>query len=312
MRLTRVLCPVDLSDCSRGALHYADVLASRFGADLHVVHFFLDVVPPVVSPELPIRPEVESIRQATIDALAEFVTGAGIARTTRRLVRCGLPAQGVLGYATEIDADLIVLGTHGRTGLDRALIGSTAERVLHHARCPVLTVPRLADQARTPDAGFTHILAAIDFSDASGPVVEHAWSLSRESGASFTLLHALEILSDEEARTWTEYRVGEFVEMRRQQVLSTLRSLIPTDARAQRRVNERIELGPAARTILRVAEDMSADLIVMGPQGRAGLGLMLLGSTTQTVVRRAGCPVLTVCGGHGHRTAENPSTRDQL
>jgi universal stress protein A len=189
MLVHRVLCPVDFSDCSRRALHYADALANRYDADLHVVHFYLEVVPPAVPLEVPKTPDGDSVRQATIEALGEFVKRAGVTRDVRRLARPGLPVQGVLDYAAEIRADLIVLGTHGRTGLDRALLGSTAERVLHSAACPVLTIPGAAAESAPRDhASFTHVLCAVDFSPASAPVVEHGLSLARDSEAKLTLL----------------------------------------------------------------------------------------------------------------------------
>ena len=84
--------------------------------------------------------------------------------------------------------------------------------------------------------------------------------------------------------------------MRRKERLETLRHLVPDEARPQCQPCERVELGSAARAILRVADEAHADLIVMGPQGLSGAGLLAFGSTTQTVLRRAGCPVLTVCG----------------
>jgi universal stress protein A len=220
MLVHRVLCPVDFSDCSRRALHYADALANRYDADLHVVHFYLEVVPPAVPLEVPKTPDGDSVRQATIEALGEFVKRAGVTRDVRRLARPGLPVQGVLDYAAEIRADLIVLGTHGRTGLDRALLGSTAERVLHSAACPVLTIPGAAAESAPRDhASFTHVLCAVDFSPASAPVVEHGLSLARDSEAKLTLLHVLEMLSDQDAQTWAEHRVWQFIDMRRQKAL---------------------------------------------------------------------------------------------
>jgi nucleotide-binding universal stress UspA family protein len=292
-----LLCPVDFSDFSRRALHYADALAVRYGADLYVLHVYLEVVPPAVPLEVPNAPNGGSAREATIGALSEFAKGAGVTREVRRVARPGLPVQGILDYAAEIRTDLIVLGTHGRSGLDRALLGSTAERVLHKATCPVLTVPGAAPESVASDRPlFTHVLCAVDFSPATAPAVEHGFSLARDLGAKLTLLHVMEMLSDHDARTWAEHRVWQFVEMRREQTLEKLRQLVPDEARPQCQCCERVELGSAARAILRVADHMHADLIVMGPQGLSGAGPLVFGSTTQTVLRHAACPVLTVCG----------------
>src|SRR6266540_6156979 len=98
MVIRRLLCPVDFSDFSRRALHYADALAIRYGADLHVLHVYLEVVPPAVPLEVPNAPNGASVREATIEALSDFVKEAGVTREVRRLARPGLPVQGILDY----------------------------------------------------------------------------------------------------------------------------------------------------------------------------------------------------------------------
>ncbi len=295
MAFHRVLCPVDFSDFSRRALQYANALAVRDSADLHVVHIYPEVGPSAIDVEAGASPENLSVREASIDALDAFVKEVGVTPAAKRLALPGSPAQDLVDYAREMGADLIVLGTHGRTGFERVLVGSVAEHVLHKAACPVLTIPRAATR---PDAShparLAQILCAVDLSAASTPVVERALALAGESGAKLTLLHVVETMWDEHRCEWAEHRVGQFMDAQCQRALTQLRAMVPEEVRARCEVCERVEAGSARRAILRVAGDTQADLIVMGAQGRGGVGLLLFGSTTHSVVREAACPVLTV------------------
>jgi len=295
MEIRRVLCPVDFSDFSRRALHHAAAVAEWYAAELHVLHAYLEVAPipvPLLVPE-----PMPDVRARVTAALHEFVVKADIGRPPLEIVRDGDAVPTVLAYARDVSADLLVMGTHGHTGFERALLGSTAERVLHGAPCPVLTIPRLADEPGSAErVRFTRVLSAVDFSPASLRALAHGLALAEEGEAGLIVLHVLGMLSDEEARTQGHFRIAEYVRARTEDVRRQLTALVPQEARAWCDVTEVVELGPPARAILDVADRESVDLIVMGSQGRHGLGLALFGSTTQTVVRRAVCPVLTVRG----------------
>jgi nucleotide-binding universal stress UspA family protein len=150
--ITQILCPVDFSDDSKAALESAAALAGEYGAALVVLH----VEPVVFSAmgELPPGPAVEA-RQALYDRLSRFAES--VRRPGLRLeVRLeeGSPVGEILARAREMHAGLIVMGTHGHGGIERVLLGSVTTKVLRHAPCPVLCVPRevLAEQAR-PAAG---------------------------------------------------------------------------------------------------------------------------------------------------------------
>jgi nucleotide-binding universal stress UspA family protein len=128
--VSQVLFPTDYSDISRAAGHMAAGLARRFDAKLHVIH----VVPPVTDPGPP-----ESLPSALADL------GPGLDAVTALVF--GRPAREIVAYASRHGIDVIVMGTHGRTGVSRALLGSVAEGVVRHAGCPVLTVPAAAGDA---------------------------------------------------------------------------------------------------------------------------------------------------------------------
>ncbi len=296
MRIQRVLCPVDFSEFSRRALHHAHAVAAWYEAALDVLHVLPDVIPPVMPSMTPVPgPTSEIIKSDREAALRDFVAESGVTRPACQAVLFGPPARTIVSYARDRRADLIVMGTHGHTGLERLLVGSTAERVVHDAECPVLTIPKGADEPGSSDrVRFTHVLVAVDHSPASLRALRLALSLAQENQAAVTLLHVVEMLSDEEARTVGHYRIAEYVQARRQDALDQLKALDLEGAESWCSVNQIVELGDAGRTILRVAGERGADLIVMGAQGRGALGRLLLGSATQTVVRRAACPLLTM------------------
>jgi len=293
--VTSILCPVDFSEFSRRALHHAEAAAKWYAADLHVLHVLFDVMPRAVPALAPSPPTtVEDIGPATIEALRAFVKQSGVTCATTQVVRDGPVAREIANYAGEVNTDLIVMGTHGHTGVDHAIIGSTTERVLHRAPCPVLTIPKVGDEPGSADRErFTHVLCAIDFSPSSLAALSHGLSFAQENDAKLTLLHVVETLSDDDALIAAHFRVGEYIQTRKEDARQQLVALVRGEARASREPSTLVELGGAARTILRVADQLNADLIVMGAQGRAGISLLLFGSTTHTVVRHAVCPVIT-------------------
>jgi nucleotide-binding universal stress UspA family protein len=194
-------------------------------------------------------------------------------------------------HAQSLSADLIVIGTHGRSGFERLVLGSVAEKVLRKAKCPVMTVPPPA--AATSKLSFAHLLCPVDFSDSSIAALRFSFSLARESHARLTLLHLFEWPSDEASAR----RVLETSEYHRQwedETRQELEALIPDDVRNWCTPEPKLAFGKAYQQILSLGTAEDVDLIVMGVQGRNALDLMLFGSTTNQVVRQAACPVLTL------------------
>ena len=294
---TKILYPTDLSEASRPALDFAVTVARWYGARLTVLHavppFEPVVVPtgltdasnPVVYP-----PSMDAVR----DAMREFVpedVPAGI--DVDFVADAGDPSRVVVDHAVSAASDLIVIGTHGRSGFDRLLGGSVADKILRRAPCPVLTIPPHARAAGT--RVFGRILCAVDFSPSSQQALGFALALASQAHGTVTVMTALEWLAEEEPRTTAHFDVGEYrrhmVEDARARLGELVRSAQPdTPARA----DDVVTLGRAHREVLRLAAERGCDLIVMGAQGRGGVSLALFGSTTQQVVRRAECPVLVV------------------
>ena len=202
----------------------------------------------------------------------------------------------ILSRARSGSVDLIVMGTHGRSGFQRLVLGSIAEKVLRKACCPVLTVPPHAPGAVPRDiVSMQRILCPVDFSLSSGRALEYAASLAQEAHARLTVLHVLELPPDLSEFPYSsglaEYRNGQFQRARKHLAEAVKTSVPPACP-----VDELLLVGRSHREILRVAAEQGADLIAMGVQGRGAADLMFFGSTTSHVVREATCPVLTLRG----------------
>lgn len=294
MTIERILCPVDFSEYSRRALHHAHAIAAWYDADLHVLHAYSGALPLTVAGLAALPPVSPADFRPTTESALETFVFANDAGPATRVVRDGAAASTILDYAREITADLIVLGSHGWSGFDRLILGSTAERVLHRAECPVLTVPRQADEPGSADRfRVTHVLCAVDFSDGSRQALDDGLRLAQEQAARVTVLHVIEMPSDDPLLGEASLPLSEYLALTTARAAERLALAIPAAARNWCEVRTLVRTGRPAAVILGEADAGNADLIVMGSQGRHGVGLSLFGSTTQTVVRRAACPVLT-------------------
>jgi nucleotide-binding universal stress UspA family protein len=298
--IRRILCPVDFSRFSLHAFEQAVELAREFGAEVTALH--ASAVAPVTSLApigAPIVLEPARLtsdeRQAITRRLRDFTDEVGAGHLTiQTTLHEQEPVAAIIDIALTWPADLIVMGTHGRAGFDRLLLGSVAERVLRKAPCPVLTVPRRAFTAKH-DLAFSRILCAVDFSPASMRALEYAASLAAADGPGIQALNVVELFAegggmrDELVLDTPDFR-GQLI----RHAQARLHDAITDHVRALCPIAESVAMGKAYREILRVAADAGADLIVLGVQGRTAADLLLFGSTTQHVVRQAQCPVLTI------------------
>lgn len=294
-RFRRILCPVDFSTFARHALDHAEVLARWYEAELVVLH---------VSPAMPTMfapdPAMNAATLGVFDKetlrrdLREFVGETKASKGAPEIVlRSGAAATEILRYAADTTTDLVVLGTHGRTGFEHFMLGSVTEKVVRKAFCPVLTVPPRAElQPEGPLFG--RILCGVDFSETSDEAVWHALSLAQEAKGRLTLLHVLEWMPD---RSLAEYPQFDLEQYRRSLVSDArtrLEALVPEEARNWCEAEARVAYGKPYQEILRIAKEEAADLIVTGTHGSGPLDRMLFGSTAQHLVRQAACPVLTI------------------
>jgi nucleotide-binding universal stress UspA family protein len=292
----RIVCPVDFSEPSRHALEHADALARWYRVPLVVVHALTpepEVVPAlelitVGTGTLAGEPVREPVHQAVHDFLADVVPDADRASIA---VEVGRPASIIVKEAA-VPGTLIVIGTHGRHGLERLMLGSVAEQVLRTVSCPVMTVPPRS--STTSHLPLKTLVCAVDFSPASEQALALALSMAKEGDAELTLLHVLENLSSASAPPHTrEFYSPEFAGDRKRDAIAALQRMIPTDAAEWCTPQVIVRYGDPADSILSVAADTHADAIIMGVRHRGKLDQMAFGSTTHEVLRRATCPVIT-------------------
>jgi nucleotide-binding universal stress UspA family protein len=230
-----------------------------------------------------------------VDDLHAFVARALNGRRADVEVEDGRDvADTLVRRAVTLAADLIVMGTHGRTGMNRWFAGSVAERVLRTAPCPVMVVPP-HDAVPASTVSFKQIVAAVDFSDSSLAAVQWAVSLAEETDAHLWLLHAIEVPPELRVSTVvTEEEIDELNASARADALSRLRSLVPEGASSFCSIETATTAGEAAHAILKFAAEHDTDLIVMGAQGQRAIDRFIFGSKTRDVIGGATCPVLTI------------------
>jgi nucleotide-binding universal stress UspA family protein len=300
--IRRILCPIDFSDFSRRALDHAIAIARWYGSSITVLHVFSPMPVPAFGPG-PARFEpivlTEVDREQLLAQTREFVaaeSGSGIA--TDAVVREGNTAVEILAQTTDMNADLLVIGTHGRSGFERLVLGSVAEKVLRKAQCPVLTVPRrLPDAVPAGPVLFKQIVCAVDFSECSMHALTYALSLAQEADGCLTVVYvsAPELVG--------QIGIGEehvslaaFQRQYEEEARQLLDQAVPQTAKAYCKTESIIRRGRPWREIVHVASERQAELIVMGVRGRGAADLLFFGSTAHHVVRQAGCPVLTLRG----------------
>jgi nucleotide-binding universal stress UspA family protein len=288
IQLKNILFATDFSRASEEALPYAVELARHFGGTVHALH----VRPPEPYPMVP--PSSWTDLAEVVDAQARermknlFTPFPEIAYDV-------MVIQGELWPAIESEiernqVDLVVIGTRGRTGLGKLLLGSVAEEILRVARCPVLTVGPLSLSAPPSGGQISEILFATDFSQESLAAVPYAISLAQEYQAHLTLLHVIE-----------KPQAGDFVRPSELEgaTIRRLQALVPPGANLWCEPWSMVTQGVPAEEILAIAAERGADLVVLGvrrPTGVPGASTHLPIATAHKVVSHAKCPVLTVRG----------------
>jgi nucleotide-binding universal stress UspA family protein len=292
IRIERILCPLDFSEFSERAFNYAQSLARHYHARLilsHVIPSIFDSTYPSFSyPDL-VKDIVRDLRAHARKQIEEFARTRSWNGFTPDVSVCeGAVTDSILACAAQHSADLIVMGTHGRHGFDRLLLGSVTEKVLRKASCPVLAVRKPTHDFVEPllpgdPVRLRKILLATDFSQHSERAVDYALSLQAEYEAELTLVHVVE----EFPHAWDMTAVTSDAAQR-------LEEAIPAAARESGLIRSRIRFGRPYHEIVRFALENATDLIVLGVRGRNALNLAIFGSVAHRVIQQAPCPVLAV------------------
>lgn len=288
----RILVPTDGSDHADWAGAHAVHLAAAFDATvtlLNVVDLDAEAGPfsaGGIDSEYVSR--LEDKGRETVQAAA-----SALAADVEMDVVTGRPAEAILEYTDEQDVDLVVMGTHGRTGVQRYVMGSVTERVVSLAEVPVLTV-RGRDGERVTD--YDEILIPTDGSEAAATAIEHGLAVAERFDAR---IHAVNVVHIGAATTSPDLSLSP-------ELLSALESSgeTVTEAIADRAEAAGLDTvtavreGTPAGTLLDYVDETNIDLVAMGTAGRTGLSRYLLGSTTERVIRRSEAPVLAVNARH--------------
>lgn len=290
--IRNVLVATDFSDPARVGLEWAAHVTRDCGARLHVVHVVSPPMPVAdfTAPPLTLDRDLREAAQKRLDSVLSEAPLAGL--DVQGVLRDGTPSLAVLDVAEELAADLVVVGTRGLTGFRHLFLGSTAERIVQHAKVPVLSVH---PQDRRPEAGPRTVLVPTDFSadaEAALAAASDCLGLNHE-GTRVVLLHVYHVPAEYSTYgpSATLYRMGEQMGKKLRERLDELAAPLRAEGRS---VEVEAVPGIPAEVIVRQVEERGADLIAMGTHGRSGIAHLLLGSTAERVVQHASCPVLTV------------------
>jgi nucleotide-binding universal stress UspA family protein len=296
----RILVPIDFSKPSLVAIDYASRVATRFGAELNLIHVFEPPTPFVGMNGLPIylpNPEAEINARDTLEKAAKR---HGIPLRAEHVhIKEGRPFEEICRLASKLQIDLIIIPTRGNTGLKHLTVGSTAERVIRYSPCPVLVLrsdAKTSGNGKLPAASirFRKIVAPTDFSECSMKGLGYAMGLAEKFGSTLILLHAVHpqyyVTNPEYAR----YDFGDYVERAEDFAEEELNHLLKRTQSEGVNVRASFQIGHPGDQICTQAKAEGADLIVTATHGRTGLQHVFVGSTAEFVVRHAHCPVLVV------------------
>ncbi|HSE94931.1 MAG TPA: universal stress protein [Methylomirabilota bacterium] len=291
----RILLATDLSPASVPAAEFAQRLASTVQGEVLLFHAVPWIPVPMegaFEPQTYDRLMRESREEAVtaLDRLGETVRVTGVSVAVR--VSDGPAGSRIIEAVTEWRADVVVVGTHGRTGLNRILVGSVAEQVLQLAPCPVITVRPLPRSWAPDRRPLTRVIYPTDFSPAARRAWPWARAVAEAAGADIDLLHVmLEPVPDRHVDPAFVARAAEAI---RRDAQKAVDEFLAGCGFPRERITVDLTTGVEADQIARRAEARRADLIVMGTHGRTGVLRLALGSVARRVLHTAPCAVLTV------------------
>ena len=290
LTLKNILLLTDFSEPSELAVSFASAIAREYESELYAMH--------VLTP-LPMTYATPESAAAAIEGLEEGVQ-AGMQRLDAQLV--GVPPETMLVRGesvwpsveqalSECEIDLVILGTHGRTGAMKLLLGSVAEEIFRRAGVPVLTIGPSVSKGFHRGGQFRRVLFATDFTTEAQVAAPYAISMAQEHQARLLLLHVMRDPDFKARKRIAEDSVAN--------AMHQLYELVPQEAELWCRPKATVRFGNPAERILEAAVELEADLIVLGVRGASGhlsAATHLERTTAHKVVAHAPCPVLTVRG----------------
>ena len=316
LSIQNVLVPVDFSKMSVHAIQIATQLARRFGAEIHLAHVhefnyaadFVAPVPPVVP--FSFIPCEHDVEQAILKELESLAHGCGVPSARCHVLTGAPPFDEICRIAQAIPADLIIMPTHGRTGLKHVFLGSTAERIVQHSSCPVFVTRGTDAQSKNGSRfGIKTILVPVDFSNCSREGLRYAISFAKEFGARIILLHATYLGYIYASEGTAIYDVPGLQKAAGKTARHKMRELVRSMEFGSVKFETVFTEGSPVYDICGFAKHHDIDLIVTSTHGFTGFTHVLIGSIAEQVVRHAPCSVLVV-PSHPHVRAAILRDRD--
>jgi nucleotide-binding universal stress UspA family protein len=281
----KILCATDFSESAAAALQVASRLAIQAGAELEIVTAWSLPVTGAIEgyafPGAALEQMIDDGRRG-LEQAAAAARDAGVVRLSTKLLQ-GSAWDAVSAEAKQDpNVELVVVGTHGRSGLSRVLLGSVAERIVRHAPCSVLVV-------RPTDTLFQHVACPVDFGEPARFAADLAAKLTAPDGRGLMLLYALEM-----PVTFGTHTTPDFVaelDRRATKTLDDWKTNLRTLTTARVEIQQRIGT-PAGQVLAMLDADPTYDLVVVGSHGRTGLKRLFLGSVAERIVRYAKPSVL--------------------
>jgi nucleotide-binding universal stress UspA family protein len=258
--------------------------------------------PPIVP--FAFLPYEQNGEQTALKELKEVASQCGVSSATCDVLSGAPPFDEICRLAETLPADLVVMPTHGRTGLKHVFLGSTAERVVQHSSCPVLVTRKNSGESKSPRFRVRTILVPVDFSNCSREGLRYAIAFANEFGAKIILLHATYLGYVYSCEGTAVYDIPGLQKAARKTAARKMRELVGSVNFGAVKFETAFTDGSPVIDICAFAKDHNVDLILTSTHGFTGFTHVLIGSIAEQVVRRAPCSVLVV-PSHPHVRAAN-------
>ena len=304
LKVRNIIVPIDFSKMSVEAIQIARQLARRFGASIHLAHvrqsnYTADFVAP------PFMTYEQEGEQAALKELKKVASECDVSSATCDVLSGAPPFDEICRLAHTIPADLVVMPTHGRTGLKHVFLGSTAERIVQHSSCPVLVTREKSAKSRNGSQGrMKTILVPVDFSTCSREGLRYAIAFANEFGAKLILLHTTYLGYIYSCEGTAIYDIPALQKAARKAAERKMRDLVRSLDFGAVKFEMAFTDGSPVIDICAFAKDHDVDLIITSTHGFTGFTHVLIGSIAEQVVRHAPCSVLVV-PSHPHVRAAN-------
>ena len=311
LNIQNIVVPIDFSKMSVQTIQIAKQLARRFGASIHLAHVrHLNYATDFVAPAPPIVPfsfmtYEQNAEQTALKELKKVAGEWGVSSATCDVLSGAPPFDEICRLAQTVPADLVVMPTHGRTGLKHVFLGSTAERIVQHSACPVLVTRGKTVKSRNgSQAGMKTILVPVDFSNCSRDGLRYAIAFANEFGAKIILVHATYLGYVYSSEGTAIYDLPALQKAARQTAERKMRELVRSVNFGAVKFETAFTDGSPVIDICAFAKNHDVDLIITSTHGFTGFTHVLIGSIAEQVVRHAPCSVLVV-PSHPHVRAAN-------